>query len=168
MRELSQPFANMRFRVEIEGLTGTGAVEVIFPEARIVAAGGRSRRNRFGALTLRRGLTQSSEWYDWWSAARPTPRAVSVVLLDANGADAVRWIYSRARPVAYLLSGLNALGNEALVESLELTVGGFAAAFPGTPPRVSEARTRSASGAGPRAPRSRSKGAPARSSRGRS
>jgi len=163
MPELRHPFANMRFRVEIEGMTSTGAVEVIFPEARIVSSAGRSRRNSFGALTLRRGLTQSSEWYDWWSAARPAPRAVQVVLLDANGADAIRWTYARARPVVYLLSGLNALGNETLVESLEVSVGGFAAAFPGAPRPVSEARTRSASGAGSRAPRSRSKGAPARS-----
>ncbi len=38
-----EPFGNMRFRVEIEGLQETGASEVIFPEARLAAGPRKSR-----------------------------------------------------------------------------------------------------------------------------
>ena len=52
-----EPFGNMRFRLEIEGLRETGAVEVIFPEARLTAGPRRSRVVQYGTLTIRRGVT---------------------------------------------------------------------------------------------------------------
>ena len=52
-----------------------------------------------------------------------------VVLLNERGSDAIRWTYTAATPVGYLVSNLNALGNEPLIESLELRVGGFEASF---------------------------------------
>ncbi len=126
-----QPFTNMRFRIEIEGMEGTGAVEVIFPDARIVAGPRKLRATQYGTLTLRRGLTRSSEWYDWWSRARSSAleREVLVVLLDERGTDAIRWTFTAAQPLGYLVSSLNALGNGPLIESLELNVGGFEASF---------------------------------------
>ena len=128
-----QPFSNMRFRIEIEGMEGTGAVEVIFPEARIVMGPRKLRTTQYGTLTLRRGLTRSSDWYDWWSRARNSARAlerdVLVALLDERGMDAIRWTFAAAKPLAYLVSSLNALGNQPLIESLELGVGGCEASF---------------------------------------
>ncbi|HYN09830.1 MAG TPA: phage tail protein [Vicinamibacterales bacterium] len=124
-----EPFVNARFRVEIEGLQGTGATEVIFPEARIVTLGKRRRVVEYGRLTLRRGMTTSSEWYDWWDRARQSPTAgrktVSVVLMDASRADVTRWTFASTRPSGYFVSPLNALGREPLVETLELSVGGL-------------------------------------------
>ncbi|MDQ3445897.1 MAG: phage tail protein [Pseudomonadota bacterium] len=67
-----EPLGNMRFRVEIEGLQETGASEVIFPEARLAAGPRQSRLVRYGTLTLRRGVTRSQEWYEWWDQARTT------------------------------------------------------------------------------------------------
>jgi phage tail-like protein len=128
-----QPFTNMRFRIAIEGMEGTGALEVVFPDARIVAGPRKLRVTQYGTLTLRRGLTRSSEWYDWWNHARSSARAlerqVLVVLLDARGADAIRWTFTAAKPLAYLVSSLNALGNEVLIESLDLSIGGLEASF---------------------------------------
>jgi phage tail-like protein len=132
-----QPFANMHFRVEIEGMAGTGAVEVTFPDARIVPGPRKGRTTLYGTLILRRGLTHSSEWYDWWSRARSSARslerAVLVVLLDDRGMEAIRWTFAATKPLAYLVSNLNALGNEPLIESLELSMGGFEASFAKTP-----------------------------------
>ncbi len=132
-----QPFTNMRFRIEIDGMKGTGAVEVILPEAHIIVVPRKRRRVEYGILTLRRGLTRSSEWYDWWNRSRapaPTPdRDVFVVLVDERGTDAIRWTYTAAEPVGYVVSSLNALGNEPLIESLELRVGKFDAWFAQTP-----------------------------------
>jgi phage tail-like protein len=132
------PFGNMRFRVAIEGQTGVGAVEVILPEARIAprpSRDGKADRTQLGALTLRRGVTRSHEWYDWWDAARrprtrtskPLARTVTVTLLDAAGVPARHWIFGGAVPLAYRVSPLNALGNETLLETLELKVVGFKA-----------------------------------------
>ena len=123
----------MRFRVEIEGLQETGASEVIFPEARLAAGPRKSRVVQYGTLTLRRGVTRSQEWYEWWHHARTArtlrKRAVAVVLIDERGADVTRWIFDDARPSGYSLSSLNALGNEPLIETLELAVGGFTASI---------------------------------------
>jgi hypothetical protein len=40
------PFTNTRFRVEIEGLRSTGAVEVVLPEARVVRSTRRPPQTR--------------------------------------------------------------------------------------------------------------------------
>jgi len=121
-----RPFGNMRFRLEIEGLTGTGALEVILPEGRIVAMPGRPGTVRYGPLIVKRGLTDSRDWYAWWDAARrtrrPPTRAVRVTLLDDAGVEAGGWRFTGPVPVAYQLSPLHALGHEPLVETLELTV----------------------------------------------
>jgi len=123
------PFGNMRFRVEIEGLAGVGAVEVIFPEARIAAKRGKGAAVVYGPLIVRRGLTLARDWYEWWDAARrgkrPPKRSVRVMLPDGAGADAAGWLIKDALPVAYSLSPLNALGNEPIIETLELSAGGF-------------------------------------------
>lgn len=125
------PLGNMRFRVEIEGLLGTGAVEVIFPEARIAARTRKANAVQYGGLIVKRGLTLSRDWYDWWDTARrgklPPKKTVRVTLLDAGGADAGGWLFKDAVPIAYQLSPLNALGNEAMVETLELAIGHFEA-----------------------------------------
>ena len=124
-----QPFTNLRFRVAIEGLSSTGAVEVVFPTARITA----QRRTRHALLldplVIRRGLTLSTEWYDWWNqarrSARPPRRDVQIILLDSNGVDALRWVYPESIPLSYSLSPLNALVAQPVIESLELRVGKF-------------------------------------------
>lgn len=124
----SGPLLNMRFRIEVEGMPGTGAVEVVFPQARL-SGGRKGHRTTYGTLFLRRGIGQSDEWYAWWDEARRTrttrARNVVVTLLDESGASARRWTFPDSRPIAYSLSNLNALGHEALIETLELTVGGF-------------------------------------------
>jgi phage tail-like protein len=126
-----EPFGNMRFRVEIEGLQETGASEVIFPEARLAVGTRKSHVVQYGTLTLKRGVTRSHEWYEWWDHARTSrtlrKRTVAVVLIDERGADATRWTFDDARPCGYSLSNLHALGNEPLIETLELAVGGFSA-----------------------------------------
>jgi hypothetical protein len=134
MRESArQPFGNTRFRLEIDKMSGMGAVEVIFPEARLTVVPRLKPSVEYGVLTIRRGVTGSREWYDWWDLARSSAsaprRSVTVVLLDGAGADAMRWTFDDTRPQGYLLSPLDALNSAPLIESLELAVGGFATSF---------------------------------------
>jgi len=137
MRESRQPFGNMRFRLEIDKMSETGAVAVVFPEARLTVVPRQKPSVEYGVLTIRRGVTGSREWYDWWDLARTSAsaprRSVTVVLLDGAGADAMRWSFDDTRPQGYLLSPLDALGSAPLIESLELAVGGFAASFKSPP-----------------------------------
>jgi phage tail-like protein len=127
------PFINARFRVEIDGLPHTGATEVIFPEARIITGPRQTRMVQFGGLVLRRGMTRSPDWYDWWDRARTSAKAdrrnVSVILMDASRADVTRWLFSGAVPSAYGVSPLSALGNQPLIETLELSIAGLKVAF---------------------------------------
>jgi phage tail-like protein len=133
-----RPFGNMRFRTEIEGMAGTGAVAVTLPEARIVAGSRQPGAVRYGALIVKRGLTASRDWYEWWAEARgakrPPTRSVRIVLLDDAGAEVGGWLFRDAAPVAYQLSPLDALGNEPVMETLELAVGHFETVG-GTPAR---------------------------------
>jgi phage tail-like protein len=132
------PLGNMCFRVEIDGMQGTGATEVIFPEGRLAPRKTGSSTQAsvlYGPLILRKGLTASSEWYAWWDEARrplrsrkKQGRTVRVTLLDTSGVSISGWQFTDVNPVAYQLSPLNALGNEPVFETLELSVGGFSAA----------------------------------------
>ena len=131
----SEPLIGARFRIEIDGVPDTTAIEVVFPEARIVTGRGKSGV-QYGPLTLRRGLTTSKDWYQWWDRARGSraraknvSRTVHVILLDRFQADVNRWTFLKAAPIAYCLSPLNALVSAPLVETLELSVHGFEATF---------------------------------------
>jgi len=127
--DVRQPFTNLRFRIAIEGIQSAGAVEVVFPTARIVALPRKRREVQFDSLVIRRGLTRSTEWYDWWSQTRRSRRLprrdVQVALLDSNGVATLRWVFPDSVPLSYSLSPLNALLGETLIESLELQVGDF-------------------------------------------
>ena len=124
----AQPYTSLRFAVSIQGLQRTGAVEVMLPTARIVDLPRRPRSVQFEPLVIRRGLTDSTEWFDWWEEARRprgTSRLVTVVLMKPSGAEAVRWFFRDCVPVGYALSPLNALVGATVIESLELRVGDF-------------------------------------------
>ena len=128
-----EPLTASRFRVEIDG-SPVAAVEVAFPDARIVTERGK-RLVRYGSLTLRRALTGSKDWFEWWhSATGPGPRrdvsrTVRVILVDRFHADVTSWTFANAQPHGYGLSPLNALLSAPPIETLELSVGGFDATF---------------------------------------
>jgi len=125
-----RPFANLNFAVAIERMKRSGAVEVLLPTARIVEGSDPGRRSvQLDALVVRRGLTTSTEWYDWWDAARRSTRdqrrLVSVIVRHDSGAEGMRWLFPDTVPIAYSVSPLHSLFGAPLLESLELKVGGF-------------------------------------------
>lgn len=103
-------------------------MEVVLPESRFVMSGRRSSVVH-SALTLRRGLTTDSQWYDWWAESRrrraASARRVTLELLDAQGAARMRWIFPDSVPRAYAVSPLSALRESVVLESIELAVADF-------------------------------------------
>ena len=108
--------------MEIEGLTASDFTEVLFPDATVLDG-----REHLTHLVLRRGAgdRQLSDWWQQSAGGKPTPKAISVVLLDGRGQPVARWNFRGAQPVRYALSGLNAAAPAVLTETIELAVENF-------------------------------------------
>jgi phage tail-like protein len=130
------PLQGSRFRLEIDGLTagnfahasiGASAVELIEyregtdpPHARKLPG-----LARFGNVVLKRGLTESTELYEWYAQVvsgqiAGSRRSVAIVIMDDAGADRARFRLREAWPVRYETSPLDALANQVVIETLEI------------------------------------------------
>jgi phage tail-like protein len=132
----SDPFRNFRFRLEIDGLQTAGFSEVEslatttdVIEYREGTDPAHSRKlsglTKYGNITLKQGMTKSLELYEWHrqivsGQLTGNRRQVVIVVQDESGADQSRFVVSEAWPVKYVVSDLNAKGNEVLIELLEL------------------------------------------------
>jgi phage tail-like protein len=78
----------------------------------------------YAEITLRYGLTASRELWTWFLTAiegRVERKNVSIVLMDSQGASPVtQWDLVNAWPSSWQGAPLDALGNEAAIESLTL------------------------------------------------
>jgi phage tail-like protein len=78
----------------------------------------------FGAITLRWGRSDDSELFEWRRsvvAGRVERRNGSIVLLDEDGTEKVRWNFVEAWPSRWTGPALNATGNEVAIEAIEIT-----------------------------------------------
>jgi phage tail-like protein len=84
----------------------------------------------YGDITLRYGLSSSTDLLDWMMCAvngKVDRRTVAIVLLDADGVgEKVRWSLSNAWPSAWRAAPLDALGREVAIEELTLVYEGIA------------------------------------------
>jgi phage tail-like protein len=135
------PFRNFNFIVEIEGIASSSFSEVEFPSSTIGVVEYReggdkvssSRklpgRVHYSNLVLKRGVTQSTDIWDWWNTLRngtPDRRNGVIVLLDAQLQEVRRWSFTGAWPCRYDVSALAGTGEETVIETLELGVDSFA------------------------------------------
>jgi phage tail-like protein len=78
----------------------------------------------YGDITLRYGLTTSRELWDWFMSGVPgnvERKNVSIVLLDNDGAtEVMRWNFVNAWASEWRGALLDAMGQEAAIESLTL------------------------------------------------
>ena len=131
------PYANFNFLVELGGETAAGFAEVDLGGARIDVIEYREGADRVNAtrklpghahyanVVLRRGITGDSTLWRWFDEVRDgnvSRRDVAVVLLDESRQPVVRWTLQNAFPVKWEGPDLNAKGNEAAIETLELAV----------------------------------------------
>lgn len=129
-------FRNFRFRVEIDGITQAGFNEVTVGDTSTEAVEYRegsdpthprklSGQTKYGNITLKWGLTDSPELYDWYkliveNGAQNNRRNCSIILVDEEGNDKSRWDLEGAWPIKYDPTDFNAKGNDVGIESLEI------------------------------------------------
>ncbi len=133
------PLRNFRFRLEIDNIEQAGFSEVRTGDNSIAVVDYREGTDplhvrklpgltKYGNITLKRGITFGSNslaLYKWFSdvasgqisAGRKT---VVIVVQDETGEDQARFVVTNAWPLKYEASNLDAIGNEVLIEMLEL------------------------------------------------
>ncbi len=132
------PYKNFHFRVEIGGIQQAGfsecsglASEIAVIEYREGGEIGSRKlpgRISYHDITLKRGVTNSRELYDWHRAAlqgQVDRRNGSILLLDESGNEVVRWNFVNAWPRKWEGPELKAKGNDVALESLTLTCEGI-------------------------------------------
>lgn len=131
----NDPYRNFRFRVVIDGIQTAAFAEATIPDISTEAVEYRegtdtphSRKlsglTKFGNITLKRGLTDSMDLYNWRKAvvekgALNNRKSLSIILIDEEGKDKAQWDVIEAWPIKYDVSALNAKGNDVSIESME-------------------------------------------------
>ncbi|MGY4404069.1 phage tail protein [Bradyrhizobium sp. USDA 3315] len=130
------PLRNFRFRLEIGGITQANFSEVAIGETASDVIDYRdgnepnyvrklSGLTKFGNVTLKWGMTDSTELESWHDAIvagqiQANRKQVAIIVQDEAGVDKARFVVTDAWPSKYTVSGLNGKGNEVMIESIEL------------------------------------------------
>lgn len=129
------PYMNFNYLVEIDGITRARFSEVsgltINVEPVEYREGGNLHvvklpgRASYGNITLRRGITDDHELYEWIQRVATGDierKNGSVILMDRNFQEVARWNFFNAFPVSYQIPQLTASANEVAIETLELAL----------------------------------------------
>lgn len=130
----NDPLRNFRFRLEIGGINQAHFSEVsgfdISTDAIDYREGDDPTHvrklpglNKFGNVTLKRGITDSMDLYNWYKdvvAGKIKRQTVAIVVLDEEGKDKARFQITEAWPNKYDPMDLSAKGNDVSIETMEL------------------------------------------------
>jgi phage tail-like protein len=130
----NDPLRNFRFRLEIGGINEAHFSEVtgfdIQTDAIDYREGDEATHVRklpgltkFGNVTLKRGVTDSMDLYNWYKdvvAGKIRRETVAIVVIDEKGDDKARFQITDAWPCKYDPMDLNAKGNDVSIETMEL------------------------------------------------
>lgn len=135
------PYRQFRFRVEIDGITQSGFNECSFGDTTTDPVEYRegdepltfrklSGVTKYGNITLKWGITDSMELYNWRqqiidTGAEGARKNMSIILIDEAGSDKARWDIVRAWPTKYDPADFSAKGNEVAIDTLEIVHEGF-------------------------------------------
>jgi phage tail-like protein len=133
MAPRNDPYKNFKFRVEIDNMTIAGFSECTGLESEVTCIEYREGADhvtrklpglhKVSNITLKRGVTKSTELWDWHKNivnGLADRRNGSIILLDDDGTEAVRWNFSNGFPRKYEAPNFNAKGNEVAIESIEI------------------------------------------------
>ena|SRR6266545_1741622 len=129
------PYRGFNFLVELDGITNAGFQECGGLDVSTDPIDYRDGSdplhvrklpglNKFSAITLKRGLTDSKDLWDWRNTViegRTERKNGSIVLLDEKGQEKLRWNFVNAWPSKWTGPAFNSTGNSVAIESLELT-----------------------------------------------
>ena len=140
----TDPFLGHSFRLEMSGIQIAGFSEVTIPDLSIEEVSYREGTDPYtrklagmasvGSVTLKRGITESTELYDWFTdvaalgAGMTQRKSVSIILVNQAGDEQARWNCSNAWPSKYETGALDAKSSDVLVETLEIQVEAMARA----------------------------------------
>ena len=135
------PFMGFNFRLEISGLQVAGFSEVSIPDLSIEKVDYRegtdpamrklSGQSSVGTVSLKRGLTNSTELYDWFTnisslgAQLTLRKTISIILLDTSGSEKMRWNCTKAWPSKLETGSLDAKASDVVIETLEIETEGM-------------------------------------------
>jgi len=128
------PYSNFNFLVEIDGIARAAFQEASGFDSTIDVTehreGGENTTVRklpgltkYSNIVLKWGLTDDRELYDWHRDSvkgKVVRKNGSIVLLDRQGTETVRWNFFNAWPSKWDGPDFNAEGNDVAIETLEL------------------------------------------------
>ena len=131
----TDPYHGFNFLVEIDGLTHAGFQECSGLDSSTDSVDYRegsdpnhTRKlpglNKFAPITLTRGITDSDELWRWRQTVvegKAERRNGSVILLDEQGTEKLRWNFRRAWPSKWNGPAFNASTSAVAIETLELS-----------------------------------------------
>ena len=129
------PYRGFNFLVEIDGITQAGFQEVSGVDASTDAVDYREGSdpnhvrkltglNKYSAITLKRGITDSDELWKWRATAidgNTERKNGSIVLLNEKGEEKLRWNFINAWPSKWTGPSFNSTSTAVAIETLELT-----------------------------------------------
>jgi len=134
--ERNDPYRNFRFKVDIDGIEVASFAEATIPDSTTDSVDYRegtdftfSRKlsglTKYGTITLKRGLTDSTELYEWKKlvedkGAQGARKNISLILIDEAGDEKEQWDIQAAWPTKYDSSDFSAKGNDVVIESFDL------------------------------------------------
>jgi phage tail-like protein len=138
------PYGSYDFLVEIDGITRAAFQEASGFDSSIDVTeyreGGDNEtlrklpaKTKYSNIVLKWGTADDHDLYDWhrqWVKGDPaaTRKNGSIVLLDRQGNEKIRWNFTNAWPVKWTGPSFNAKGNDVAIETLELAHEGLARA----------------------------------------
>jgi len=129
------PYRGYNFLVEIDGITQAGFQEVSGLDSSTDAQDYREGNdpnhlrkipglNKFSAITLKRGITDSDELWKWRATVvdgKADRRNGSIILMDDTGQEKIRWNFFNAWPSKWTGPSFNATSTSIAIETLEIT-----------------------------------------------
>ena len=109
---------------ECSGLTATRNV-IDYREGTDFSSGKRKLpgMNDYGNITLRRGITDNREMWEWHNLPQNGDgfkREVSIILADDQGDEKIRWTLQNCWPTSWNGPDFNSTSDEVAIETLEL------------------------------------------------
>ncbi len=131
----TDPYRGFNFMVELDGITQAGFQEVSGLDASTDSVDYREGTdplhvrklpglNKFTAITLKRGITDSDELWQWRQTVmdgKAERKNGSIILLDDTGAEKIRWNFANAWPTKWTGPSFNSTSTAVAIETLEIT-----------------------------------------------